>query len=53
MGDVPVISAADTMCGSRAFHHFVAQRWALCGKFLDSLESPDRQVQLVAELSYM
>jgi hypothetical protein len=44
-GYVRVISTADALCGSHAFQHnfqlFAAQKFALCRKFLVSLESPD------------
>jgi hypothetical protein len=52
MGDVWVVSTADSLCGSHAFQHnfqlFVTQRYALCRKSLVPLESPDRLSLLVA-----
>jgi hypothetical protein len=52
MGDFRVISTADALCGSHAFQHnfqlFVAQKYALCRKFLVALEFPDRNSVLVA-----
>jgi hypothetical protein len=51
MSDVHVNSTAHALCGSHAFRHnfqlLVAERCALCRKFLVSLESHDRHSLLV------
>jgi hypothetical protein len=50
-GDIGVISTEVALCGSHAFQHsfqlFVAQRCALCRKYLVSLDSPNRHSLLV------